>query len=87
MVQEKRERRRAKSIAPSYKPMDITLIKRDKNRTDLKRDLGISPSTLAKMSNGEYVALDVIALICEYLDCRIDEVVEFIEIKEWEMFR
>lgn len=82
MVQEKRERRRAKNISPSYKPMDITLIKKDKNRTDLKKDLGISPSTLAKMSNGEYVALDVIALICEYLDCKIDEVVEFIEKKE-----
>ncbi|MFE4353577.1 helix-turn-helix domain-containing protein [Peribacillus butanolivorans] len=82
MVNEKRERRKAKSIVPSYKPMEITLIKRDKNRTDLKKDLGISPSTLAKMSNGEYVALDVIALICEYLDCSISEVVEFIEKKE-----
>ncbi|MFJ7855274.1 helix-turn-helix domain-containing protein [Peribacillus frigoritolerans] len=82
MASEKRERRKAKSITPSYKPMEITLIKSDKNRTDLKRDLGISPSTLAKMSNGEYVALDVIALICEYLNCPINEVVEFIETKK-----
>ncbi|MEK4031024.1 helix-turn-helix domain-containing protein [Pseudobacillus sp. FSL P4-0506] len=75
-------RRKAESIVPSYKPMDKTLIDRDKNRTDLRNDLGISPSTLAKMSAGEYVALDVIALICEYLDCKIEEVVEFVPKKE-----
>ncbi|AOR98672.1 DNA-binding transcriptional regulator, XRE family [Bacillus subtilis] len=65
----------------SYKPMEITLIKRDKTRSDLKKDLGISPSTLAKMSRGEVVALTVILKICEYLDCPIQEVVEFIEDK------
>ncbi|WP_180298683.1 helix-turn-helix domain-containing protein [Bacillus vallismortis] len=65
----------------SYKPMEITSIKRDKTRSDLKKDLGISPSTLAKMSKGEVVALTVILKICEYLDCPIQEVVEFIEDK------
>jgi DNA-binding Xre family transcriptional regulator len=73
-------RRKPEKLRPSYKPMEITLIKRDKTRTNLRNELGISPSTLAKMSNGEYVALDVIALICEYLECKIEEVVEFIEI-------
>ncbi|MGG3694304.1 helix-turn-helix domain-containing protein [Heyndrickxia ginsengihumi] len=76
------ERRKPERIAPSYKPMEITLIKRDKTRSDLRNDLGISPSTLAKMSAGDYVALDVIGLICEYLECRIEEVVEFIEKKD-----
>jgi DNA-binding Xre family transcriptional regulator len=74
-------RKKPETIRPSYKPMEITLIKRDKTRNDLRNKLGISPSTLAKMSNREYVALDVIGLICEYLNCRIEEVVEFIEDK------
>ncbi|WP_286884068.1 helix-turn-helix domain-containing protein [Aneurinibacillus sp. UBA3580] len=65
-------------LKPSYKPMEITLIKRDKTRKDLREDLGISPSTLAKMTNGKYVALEVIQKICEYLECKIDEVVEFV---------
>jgi len=73
-----KKRKKPDTIRPSYKPMEITLIKRDKTRTDLRNDLGVSGSTLAKMTNGEYVALDVIGLICEYLDCKIDEVVEFI---------
>ncbi|PRS29880.1 helix-turn-helix domain-containing protein [Bacillus pumilus] len=63
----------------SFKPMEITLIKRDKNREDLKRDLGISGSTLAKMTRGEVVSLAVILKICEYLDCPIQEVVEFVK--------
>ncbi|MFC0417719.1 helix-turn-helix domain-containing protein [Cytobacillus solani] len=69
-------------LKPSYKPLEITLIKKDKTKTDLKRDLKISPATLAKMSKGENVALSVIMSICEYLDCPIEEVVEFISTKE-----
>lgn len=75
---ELKKRKRPELIKPSYKPMEITLIRRDKTRNNLRNELGISPSTLAKMTNGEYVALDVIGLICEYLDCKIEEVVEFI---------
>ncbi|MCM3730095.1 helix-turn-helix transcriptional regulator [Fictibacillus nanhaiensis] len=69
-------------LKASYKPMEITLIKKDKTRTDLKRDLKLSPSTLAKMSKGENVALSVIISICEYLECKIEDVVELIEDKE-----
>ncbi|MFD2409419.1 helix-turn-helix domain-containing protein [Paenibacillus rhizoplanae] len=36
---------------------------------------------MAKMSNGEFVALSVIARICEDLECKIEEVVEFVEDK------
>ncbi|TYS46742.1 helix-turn-helix domain-containing protein [Bacillus infantis] len=75
-----KKRKKPETIRPSYKPMEITLIKRDKTRSHLRNELGISPSTLAKMSSNEYVALDVIGLICEYLSCTIGEVVEFVEI-------
>ncbi|MFC6652094.1 helix-turn-helix domain-containing protein [Paenibacillus rhizoplanae] len=66
-------------LRPSYKPMEITLIRRDKTKTYLRNTLGLSPATIAKMSNGEFVALSVIARICEDLECKIEEVVEFIE--------
>ncbi|AEK90242.1 putative transcriptional regulator, XRE family [Bacillus amyloliquefaciens XH7] len=59
--------------------MEITLIKRDKIKADLKKDLGISSSTLAKMSRGDVVALTVILKICEYLECPIQDIVEFVE--------
>ncbi|MEB1806586.1 MAG: helix-turn-helix domain-containing protein [Bacillaceae bacterium] len=69
-------------LKASYKPLEITLIKKDKTKTDLKRDLGISPSTLAKMGKGENIALSLIIKICEYLDCKIEEVVELVEVEE-----
>lgn len=81
-MEDKKKRKRPEAIRPSYKPMEITLIKRDKTRTNLRNDLKIAPSTLAKMTNNEYVALDVIGLICEYLECSIEEVVEFVPNEE-----
>lgn len=81
-MSEVKKRKRPDKIRPSYKPMEISLIKRDKTRSHLRNELGISPSTLAKMTNGDYVALDVIGLICEYLNCNVEEVVEFIEKEE-----
>lgn len=71
-------------LRPSYKPLEITLIVKDKKKTDLKTDLKISSSTLAKISKGEIVALSVIISICEYLDCKIEEVIELVEIREHE---
>ncbi|MGG2091217.1 helix-turn-helix transcriptional regulator [Bacillus sp. S13(2024)] len=68
-------------LKASYKPMEITLIKRDKTKSDLKRELKISPSTLAKMSKGENVALSVLISICEYLECNISDVIELVEDK------
>jgi DNA-binding Xre family transcriptional regulator len=66
-------------LKPSFKPMEITLIKKDKIKADLKRDLNISSATLAKMSKGELVSLNVIIQICEYLNCKIDDVIELVE--------
>ena len=69
-------------LRPSYKPMEITLIRKDKKKSDLRNDTDISSATLAKMSKGEIVSLGVIIKICEYLECEIHDVVELEEIKE-----
>ncbi|EKF35063.1 helix-turn-helix domain-containing protein [Bacillus xiamenensis] len=69
-------------LRPSYKPMEITLIRKDKKKSDLRNDTDISSATLAKMSKGEIVSLGVIIKICEYLECEIHDVVELEEIEE-----
>ncbi|MCY8115402.1 helix-turn-helix domain-containing protein [Bacillus spizizenii] len=69
-------------LRPSYKPMEITLIKKDKRKIDLRNDLDVSSATLAKMSKGEAVSLSVIIKICEYLECPIQDVVELVEIND-----
>ncbi|MEC3664071.1 helix-turn-helix domain-containing protein [Bacillus subtilis] len=68
-----------KSLKLSYKPLKLTLIMKDKTNQDLKQDLNLAPGTMAKLNKDEYVALSVIHKICEYLECSIQEVVEFVE--------
>ncbi|MCY9056030.1 helix-turn-helix domain-containing protein [Bacillus spizizenii] len=69
-------------LKPSYKPLEITLIKKDKRKIDLRNDLDISSATIAKMSKGEAVSLSVIIKVCEYLECQIHDVVELVEDKD-----
>lgn len=69
-------------LVPSYKPLEITLIKRDKNKMDLRNELKISSSTVAKIAKGEYIHLRIIGQLCEYLNCKIEDVVEFVEVEK-----
>ncbi len=60
----------------SYKPLWHTLIEKDIKKMELVKRVGMSSSTLAKLNNDNYVALEVIDRICQVLDCRIEQVVE-----------
>lgn len=58
------------------------LIDKNKKRTDLITGAKISTSTLAKMGKNEYVSLKNIDRICNYLDCDINDILEFIKEKK-----
>lgn len=60
----------------SYKPLLHTLLDRDIKKMELVKMVGMSSSTLSKLNNDEYVALEVIERICMTLNCRIEEVIE-----------
>jgi len=70
------------ALIPSYKPLDITLIKNGKNKTFLREDLRISSSTIAKMAKNETVAMSVLLKICDHFDVPIQDVVGFVRIDE-----
>ena len=59
----------------SYKPLWHTLIEKGIKKMELVKLVGMSSSTLAKLNNDNYVALEVIDRICQALDCRIEDVV------------
>lgn len=48
-------------------------------KTQLREAVGFSTSTLAKMSKNEYVSLETVDIICQYLDCRVEEVIEILQ--------
>lgn len=59
-----------------YKLIDL-LNRRGILKTKFAKDIGISPNTLAKLSNNEVVSLDVIDKACVYLDVQPGDILEY----------
>ena len=62
----------------SYKKLFKLMIDRDMKKKDLRELAGIGNSTMTKLANNENVTMEVIAKICNALDCRMDDIVEII---------
>ena len=60
----------------NYKPLWKMLIDRDISKQQLREKTSIARSTMVKMANNEYVALDVLVRICLAMDCGMDDIVE-----------
>lgn len=54
------------------------LDKKGMNKGDLQEAIGASSATIAKLSNNEYVSLNVIDKICAALECQPGDIMEFI---------
>lgn len=52
------------------------MIDRDLKKKDLREMASIGNSTMTKLANNENVTMDVMAKICNALDCSIDDIVE-----------
>lgn len=61
-----------------YKKLWKQLIDRDMTRADLRHATGISSSTFARLSRGDYVATSVIDRICQELHCDVGDMMEVI---------
>lgn len=64
-------------LKPDYTPLEITLLQKSKNITNMRYELSISSATLAKIGKREHISLNTIAQICEYLNVPIQKVVRF----------
>ena len=62
----------------SYKRLWKLLIDKDLKKKDLASVAGVSQSSVAKMSRGETISMDVILKICTAIDCDIGDVCEAI---------
>lgn len=60
----------------SYKPLWKLLIDKDLSKKELASVAGVSQSSVAKMSRGETISMDVILRICTALDCDIGDICE-----------
>jgi len=62
----------------SYKKLWKLLIDKDIKKTKMREKVGISTSTLSKLTRDEYVSLDVLVRICSCLKCQISDICEVI---------
>ena len=69
-------------MAVSYKKLWKLLIDRDMMKKDLAAAADISNYTITKMSKGENVTVEILGKICKALNCKIDDIMEFIPDKE-----
>lgn len=68
----------------SYKRLWKLLIDKDLKKKDLSTVAGISQSSVAKMSRGEPVNMEIILKICTALKCDIGDICEAVPAKSAE---
>jgi DNA-binding Xre family transcriptional regulator len=66
------------SIVISYKKLWKLLIDKDMQKQNLGAAAKVSSSSLAKMRRGENVITDIVARICNALNCRVEDIMEVI---------
>ena len=63
----------------SYKPLWRLMVEKDMKKLELRDITGMSNNTLARLGKNEAVSMDVLERICIALDCRIEDIVEFVK--------
>lgn len=66
----------------SYKKLFKLMIDRDMKKKDLKEMASIGNSTMTKLAKDENVTMDVMAKICNALNCTMGEIVEVLPDEE-----
>ena len=69
--------REEKNMAVSYNGLWKLLIDKNMKKMDLVKKIGISSSTLAKMSKGEAVSMVIMEKICEELNCDFGDIINY----------
>lgn len=63
----------------SYEPLRRILEERKMTRSEFRRMVGISETTVTRIMNGQLVSLETIRRICEAFQCPIEKVVRFVD--------
>lgn len=65
-------------MAFSYDNLWKRLEEKNMNITDLRKATGMSSATTAKLAKNQNINMASLDKICQVLECRIEEVIEFI---------
>ncbi|MFY9177328.1 MAG: helix-turn-helix transcriptional regulator [Caldicoprobacterales bacterium] len=65
-------------MAVSYKKLFHLLIEKEMSNADLQKQAGFSANIITRLKKNEYVKLQTIESICKVLNCRVDDILEFV---------
>lgn len=65
-------------MALSYKKLFKLLIDRNMKKKDLCQKAGISTSSVSKLAKNQNVNTEIIDKICNALNCRVEDIMEFV---------
>ena len=66
----------------SYNKLWKLMIDKGVNKTRLREEAGISSNAMAKLGKNESVKVEVLAKICNHLNCTMDDIMEVLTDKE-----
>lgn len=65
-------------MAISYKKLFHLMIEKEISNVELQRRAGFSGNILTRLKRNNYVSLESIETICRVLDCKVDDILEFV---------
>ena len=65
-------------MAVNYNKLWKMMIDKNMSKTDLTHLAGISTNAMAKLGKNEDVRVNILEKLCTSLDCRLDDIVEFV---------
>ena len=66
-------------MAISYEKLWKKVKRKRMKKQDFQNALGMSSSTVAKLTNNKPVTMEVLERICKELNCNIGDIVEFVK--------
>lgn len=66
-------------MAISYEKLWKKVKRKRMKKQDFQNALGMSSSTVAKLTNNKPVTMEVLERICKEFDCNIGDIVEFVK--------
>ncbi|MBQ9035999.1 MAG: helix-turn-helix transcriptional regulator [Erysipelotrichaceae bacterium] len=63
----------------SYEKLWNKLKENNMQRTDLYKKVKISTNAIAKMGRNEDIRVNILVKICEYFNCKFDDIVEIVQ--------
>ena len=66
-------------MAVNYNKLFLLLKEKKMSNIDLQKQAGFSGNIITRIKRNEYIRLQSIESICNVLDCKVDDILEFFE--------